>query len=82
LLGLPFEPVMFIPAVMAVKEQRALAITGPSKASMAAALEILRRRPEAANVITGTRPLGEVQAAFEDLAEGRGGIKVLVDPRA
>jgi hypothetical protein len=81
LLGLPFEPAMFIPAVMAVKEQRALAITGPSKASMAAALELLRRRPATARVVTGIRPLGEVQSAFEELAEGTGGIKVLVDPR-
>jgi threonine dehydrogenase-like Zn-dependent dehydrogenase len=73
---------MFIPAVMAVKEQRALAITGPSMNSMQTALELLQRRPEAARVITGTRPLEEVQAAFEDLAEGAGGIKVLIDPRA
>lgn len=82
LLGLPFEPVMFIPAVMAVKEQRALAITGPSVASMRTALGILQRKPEVARVITGVRPLEEVQQAFEDLAEGTGGIKVLVDPRS
>src|SRR5205823_9266210 len=70
LLGLPFEPAMFIPAVMAVKEQRALAITGPSKPSMRAALELLRRSPDPARVITGTRPLADVQQAFEDLAAG------------
>jgi threonine dehydrogenase-like Zn-dependent dehydrogenase len=82
LLGLPFEPAMFIPAVMAVKEQRALAITGPSMASMAAALELLRRNPDTGRVITGVRPLSEIQRAFEEQAEGRGGVKVLLDPRA
>ena len=81
LLGLPFEPAMFIPAVMAVKEQRALAVTGPSRTSMETALDVLRRRPGTARVITGTRPLGGIQQAFEDLADGTGGIKVLVDPR-
>jgi threonine dehydrogenase-like Zn-dependent dehydrogenase len=81
LLGLPFEPALFIPAVMAVKEQRALAITGPSMRSMEAALALLRRNPAAADVITGTRALAEVQQAFEELADGTGGIKILVDPR-
>jgi len=81
LLGLPFEPAMFIPAVMAVKEQRALAITGPTRSSMEAALGLIGRRPEVANVITGIRPLAETQQAFEDLAEGTGGVKVLIDPR-
>jgi L-idonate 5-dehydrogenase len=81
LLGLPFEPAMFIPAVMAVKEQRALAITGPSRASMEAALDLLARRPGTSGVVTGVRPLEEVQQAFEEQAEGTGGVKVLVDPR-
>jgi len=82
LLGLPFEPAMFIPAVMAVKEQRALAITGPSRRSMQDALALLARRPETAKVITDERPLSGIQQAFEDQADGRGGIKVLIDPRA
>jgi threonine dehydrogenase-like Zn-dependent dehydrogenase len=81
LLGIPFEPAMFIPAVMSVKEQRALSVTGPSMASMGTALEVLQRRPEVARVVTGVRPIGEVQQAFEEQAEGTGGIKVLVDPR-
>lgn len=82
LLGIPFEPAMFIPAVMSVKEQRALSVSGPTRASMESALELLRRHPDTARVITGVRPLSEIQRAFEELAEGRGGIKVLVDPRA
>ncbi len=82
LLGIPFEPAMFIPAVMSVKEQRALAMSGPSKQSMQDALALLARRPETAKVITDERPLSEIQQAFEDQAEGRGGIKVLIDPRA
>jgi threonine dehydrogenase-like Zn-dependent dehydrogenase len=82
LLGIPFEPVMFIPAVMSVKEQRAISISGPSRDSMVDAMGLLRRRPEAVKVVTGERPLSEIQRAFEDLAEGRGGIKVLIDPRA
>jgi len=81
LLGLPFEPAMFIPAVMAVKEQRALSITGPNRASMEAAVDLLRRRPRTADVVTGVRPLDEVQQAFEEQAEGTGGVKVLIDPR-
>ena len=82
LLGLPFEPAMFIPAVMSVKEQRAISMSGPSMSAMEEALALLARRPEIARVVTGVRPLAEVQAAFEELAEGRGGVKVLVDPRA
>lgn len=81
LLGIPFEPAMFIPAVMSVKEQRALAISGPSRGSMRAALDLLGRRPDVARVVTGVRPLEEVQEAFEAQAEGTGGVKVLIDPR-
>jgi Asp/Glu/hydantoin racemase len=72
---------MFIPAVMAVKEQRALAITGPSRASMEAALELLGRRASVADVVTGVRPLAEVQQTFEEQSDGTGGVKVLIDPR-
>jgi len=81
LLGIPFEPAVFIPAVMSVKEQRALSISGPSRESMEGALDLLERRPETARVITGDVPLDEIDRAMLDLAEGHGGVKVLVDPR-
>ena len=81
LLGIPFEPAVFIPAVMAVKEQHALSISGPSRESMQDALGLLQRRPAAARVITGEVPLEEIDGAMLGLAEGRGGVKVLVDPR-
>ena len=82
LLGIPFEPAVFIPAVMSVKEQRALSVSGPSMDSMRAALDLLRRRPETAGVIGAEVPLDEIERAMRDLAEGRGGVKMLVDPRA
>jgi (R,R)-butanediol dehydrogenase/meso-butanediol dehydrogenase/diacetyl reductase len=82
LLGIPFEPAVFIPAVMSVKEQRALSVSGPSMESMRLALDLLRRRPDTTQVITSTVPLEEAQSAMRALAEGRGGVKTLVDPRA
>ena len=81
LLGIPFEPAMLMPAVMAVKEQRALSISGPSMDSMRAALEFLRRRPEVARLITGEVPLERLQQTMHDLESGQGGVKVLVHPR-
>ncbi|MDP9342857.1 MAG: alcohol dehydrogenase catalytic domain-containing protein [Actinomycetota bacterium] len=81
LLGIPFEPAVFIPAVMSVKEQRALSISGPSRESMEESLALLERRPDTARVITGDVPLEEIDRAMLDLVEGRGGVKVLVDPR-
>jgi threonine dehydrogenase-like Zn-dependent dehydrogenase len=82
LLGIPFEPAVFIPAVMSVKEQRALSVSGPSMESMRAALDLLRRRPATARVITRKVPLEKTEEAMRELAEGRGGVKTLVDPRA
>lgn len=82
LLGIPFEPAPFLPAVMAVKEQRALSLSGPTVSSMREALNVLIRRPQTARVITGTVPLEELERAMHDLLEGHGGVKVLVDPRA
>jgi hypothetical protein len=49
---------------------------------MRSALDLLRRRPDTAQVITGTVPLEVVESAMRALAEGRGGVKTLVDPRA
>ncbi|MBI4260236.1 MAG: zinc-binding dehydrogenase [Actinobacteria bacterium] len=82
LLGIPFEPAFFIPAVMSVKEQRALSISGPTMDSMAGALEILARRPETARIITKTVPLDGTEQAFHDQVAGTGGVKVLVEPGA
>lgn len=81
LLGIPFEPAIFIPAVMSVKEQRALSISGPDMDSMREALALLERRPQTAKIITRVVPLEETERAFKDLVEGRGDVKILVDPR-
>jgi threonine dehydrogenase-like Zn-dependent dehydrogenase len=82
LLGIPFEPAFFLSAVMSVKEQRALSVSGPSMDSMREALELLRRRPQTARVVTGEVPLEATQQAMQDLVNGHGGVKVLVNPRA
>jgi threonine dehydrogenase-like Zn-dependent dehydrogenase len=79
ILGIPAAPVLLLR--MTIKEQRAFAISGPSLESMRRALDLLLERPEVGDVITGTVPLEGLGAAMEALAEGRGGIKVLVDPR-
>jgi (R,R)-butanediol dehydrogenase/meso-butanediol dehydrogenase/diacetyl reductase len=81
LLGIPFEPAVFIPAVMSVKDQRALSVSGPTMESMRAALVLVQRQPEVADVITETVPLEDIERAMRELAEGRGGVKTLVDPR-
>jgi (R,R)-butanediol dehydrogenase / meso-butanediol dehydrogenase / diacetyl reductase len=80
ILGIPFEPALVIPAVLSVKEQRAFSISGPSIRSMRRAIELLVERPQTAKVITGTVPLEETQSAFASLADGSGGVKVLVSP--
>ncbi len=79
-LGIPFEPAMVIPAVLSVKEQRAFSISGPSIESMHRALELLVERPQTAKVITGAVRLDDVPSAFAALADGSGGVKVLVSP--
>ncbi|HEX2089799.1 MAG TPA: alcohol dehydrogenase catalytic domain-containing protein [Actinomycetota bacterium] len=79
-LGIPFDPAVIIPAVFSVKEQRAFSISGPSIDSMQRALELLAERPQTAKIITGTVTLDEAQSAFAGLAEGTGGVKVLVSP--
>jgi len=80
ILGIPMAPVLLLR--MTIKEQRAFSISGPSPDSMRRALDLLRERPEVGDVVTGTVPLEGLGTAMESLAEGRGGIKVLVDPGA
>jgi 2-desacetyl-2-hydroxyethyl bacteriochlorophyllide A dehydrogenase len=79
-LGIPFEPAAIIPAVFSVKEQWAFSISGPSIASMRRALELLVERPQTAKIITGTVTLDDAPSAFAALADGTGGVKVLVSP--
>jgi L-iditol 2-dehydrogenase len=80
-LGIPFEPTVIIPAVFSVKEQRAFSISGPSIESMRRALALLgEERPQTAKIVTGTVALDDVQSAFAALADGTGGVKVLVSP--
>ena len=79
-LGIPFEPTVIIPAVFSVKEQRAFSISGPSIGSMGRALRLLGERPQTAKIVTGTVALDDAPSAFAALAEGTGGVKVLVSP--
>jgi threonine dehydrogenase-like Zn-dependent dehydrogenase len=78
ILGVPMAPVLLLR--MAVREQRAFSLSGPSTGSMHRALELLQRRPEIGRVITGTVPLAATNDAFEALVRGDGGVKVLVEP--
>lgn len=81
LLGIPFEPAFFLPAVMSVKDQRALSVSGPTMETIEKGLELLARRPEIAEVVTAEVGLGDVERSMLELADGTGGLKVLVDPR-
>jgi threonine dehydrogenase-like Zn-dependent dehydrogenase len=78
ILGVPMAPVFLLR--MTLKELRAFSIQGPSPDSMRRALGLLGERPGMAEVVTGAVPLEEAGAAFEALANGGGGAKVLVDP--
>jgi hypothetical protein len=49
---------------------------------MQGALRHLQQRSEAAKIVTGTVRLEGVGDAMAGLAEGRGGVKTLVDPQA
>jgi threonine dehydrogenase-like Zn-dependent dehydrogenase len=80
LLGIPFEPAFFLPAVMSVKEQRALSVSGPTMDTIREGLALLGRRPQIAGLITGEVPLEETERAMHELVEGNG-LKVLVNPR-
>jgi (R,R)-butanediol dehydrogenase/meso-butanediol dehydrogenase/diacetyl reductase len=79
ILGIPMAPVLLLR--MTIKEQRAFSISGPSMDSMRHAIELLVERPQIGDVVTGWVGLKGLDAAIADLAGGRGGIKVLVDPR-
>lgn len=77
-LGIPMAPVLLLR--MAVREQRAFSLSGPSPDSMRRALHLLQQRPTIRRIITGTVPLERIDDAFDALSRGEGGIKVLVEP--
>lgn len=80
ILGIPFEPTPIIPAVFSVKELRLFSISGPSKKTIAGALDLLVRRPEVERIATSTVALGETGNAMGRLARGEAAhdVKVLV----
>ena len=78
LVGVPTSPTLLLR--MFIKEQRAFSLSGPSMESMLHAQQLLLDRPAVARVITGTVPLDRTNDAFERLAAGDGGVKVLVAP--
>jgi threonine dehydrogenase-like Zn-dependent dehydrogenase len=78
ILGVPMAPVFLLR--MMLRDLRAFSVQGPTMDSMRRAIELLRTRPEGRLAITGSVPLDQAPAAFEALAEGRGGVKVLVAP--
>jgi threonine dehydrogenase-like Zn-dependent dehydrogenase len=78
ILGIPMAPAFLLR--MTLRDLRAFAIQGPSYESMARAVEFLRDRPRTAKPLITVVTLEEAGAAFEALAESRGGVKVLVAP--
>lgn len=81
-LGIPFEPAPVIPAVLSVKELHLFSISGPTRETIADALDLLGRRPEIARVATSVVPLEETGTAMLRLARGEGAdVKVLVSPQ-
>jgi L-iditol 2-dehydrogenase len=80
ILGIPMAPVLLLR--MTIKEQRAFSISGPSMDSMTAALDLLAAQPQVSSVVTGTVGLDRLDETMAMLADGRGGIKVLVNPSA
>jgi threonine dehydrogenase-like Zn-dependent dehydrogenase len=78
IVGIPMAPVLLLR--MALREQRAFSLSGPSMESLRRALELLQGRPEIADVITSTVSLDELNEAFDALARGDGGVKVLAQP--
>jgi threonine dehydrogenase-like Zn-dependent dehydrogenase len=77
IVGIPMAPVLLLR--MALREQRAFSLSGPSEDSMRRALALLGSQPRAVRPITGVVPLEAINETFEDLSRGRGGVKVLVD---
>ena len=78
ILGIPMAPVLLLR--MTLKEQRAFSIQGPSMESIRRALDLLGSRPQIGKILTGVVPLERTNDAFDRLAAGDGGIKVLVQP--
>lgn len=78
ILGIPMAPVFLLR--MALKEQRAFSISGPSMDSMRQAQRLLVERPLIGRVVTDVVALEATDAAFAALESGEGGIKVLVQP--
>jgi threonine dehydrogenase-like Zn-dependent dehydrogenase len=78
ILGIPMAPAFLLRFTL--REQRAFSIQGPSMDSMRRALALLRERPEFRRVVTDVVSLEEAPGAFARLADGTGGIKVLVAP--
>jgi threonine dehydrogenase-like Zn-dependent dehydrogenase len=78
ILGIPFAPVSLLR--MTLKDLRAFSIQGPTPDSMRRGLDLLLERPHVAGAVTSLVPLEDVRAAFEALANGAGGAKVLVEP--
>ena len=82
LLGMPMEPATIFTPVISVKEQRLVSIAGPSMESMAEAMQLLLRRPQIASALVSVVPLAGTERAMQALADGNGGLKVLVDVTA
>jgi len=82
LLGMPMEPAAIFTPVISVKEQRLVSIAGPSKESMAEAMQLMLRRPQIASALVSVVPLAGTERAMQALVDGNGGLKVLVDVTA
>ncbi len=78
ILGIPMGPAFLLR--MTLRELTAFSIQGPSMEAMRRAIGLLRDRPEGRRAITDVVGLDEIARAFEDLTDGRGGVKVLVQP--
>jgi threonine dehydrogenase-like Zn-dependent dehydrogenase len=78
LLGIPVAPAFLLR--MTLRELRAFSIRGPTIDTMREALDLLRDRPEPGKIITDVVPLDRTPDAFEALADGGTGVKVLVEP--
>ena len=78
LLGIQVAPAFLLR--MTLRELRAFSVRGPTIDTMREALAMLNGRPEPGKVITDVVPLDRTPEAFETLAEGGAGVKVLVEP--
>ncbi len=80
IMGVPMASAFLLR--MFLRELRAFSLQGPTRDSMERALALLAERPQIARIVTGSVPLEGTQGAFEALASGGGGGKVLVEPSA